>query len=363
MIHADKQAAMMQDRRARLQWVDAAKAVCILLVVLYHARHQTYLVDWAHMAQAAAIWESFSTFIKPLRMPLFFLLSGLLASRSLAKPWTDVARPRVYRLFYVYLIWAIIFAVIIPAFPSSAWSLELLAARLADLPAGISAAWYLWALAAFFLIGWATRHQHPALPLGLGLAAAIAALALENVIPLQQVSMLRCLVFFLAGLRFPAIVEAVAAKASPKTLALAIAVFAAATAASWAIGLPFNPLLDASAVAAGLIGMKLACDRSAAFCRIGAFFARHTLPIYLLHFPLLVALAAAANAWLPTAALHSLPLAAAFPIIAATVCVAVSLGLYRLVLAAGLGWLFFLPQLRPGKTATAPSAGLTGARS
>lgn len=334
----------MTSDQGRLEWVDAAKAVCILLVVLYHSRHLGWMLDWEHKEAVNLVWDQISAALKPLRMPLFFLLSGLLAAPALQRDWSKVAVRRVYKLFYVYGVWALLLAAIIPAFPTSEWSMELVLNRLPGLLGGGSPAWYLWALPTFFLFGWATRQFPAVIPIGIGVLAASAAVGLEGYIAVQQGSMLRCLLFFLIGLRLPFLPIAVAASASRKSLCLSFILLVFLTFLSKRLGMSFNPAVDAVAVITAVIATKLACDRSKWFCAFGNRLARKTLPIYLIHFPILVAIAATSAVILPNAALESAAVALLFPAVASGFSVVFSLAFYRLFTRAGGQWLFEMPQ-------------------
>jgi uncharacterized membrane protein YcfT len=61
----------------RVPWVDTAKGVCIVLVVMMHA---TLGVGEAMGGQGFMHWVV--AFAKPFRMPDFFLVSGLFLSRA-----------------------------------------------------------------------------------------------------------------------------------------------------------------------------------------------------------------------------------------------------------------------------------------
>jgi uncharacterized membrane protein YcfT len=334
----------MTGDQKRLEWVDAAKAVCILLVVLYHSRHLTWLLEWEHKEAAILVWSQISALLKPLRMPLFFLLSGLLAAPALDRDWSEVAGRRVFKLFYVYGVWALLLAAIIPAFPTSQWSGDLVASRLPGLLGGGSPAWYLWALPTFFLFGWATRHLSALVPIGVGVVAAFAAVGLDGNIPVHQVSMLRCLVFFLIGFRLPHLPIIVAASSSPRSLSSSVILLVFLTLLTTSLGMSFNPAVDAAAVFTAVLATKLACDRSKSFCSFGSRMSRKTLPIYLIHFPILAGIAATASAIMPDAALKSAAIALLFPALAAAVSVIISLIFYSLLTRAGGRWLFEIPQ-------------------
>ena len=85
----------------RLAWVDAAKGLSIILVVMMHSAYGVgeamngvgvlhYIIGWA----------------TPFRMPEFFLISGLFLSQVIARPWAHFADRRIVHYLYFYLLWA-----------------------------------------------------------------------------------------------------------------------------------------------------------------------------------------------------------------------------------------------------------------
>jgi len=86
---------------ARLDWVDTAKGLSIILVVMMHSAYGVgeatgevsylnYVIGWA----------------TPFRMPEFFLISGLFLGQVIARPWKLYADRRVVHYLYFYLLWA-----------------------------------------------------------------------------------------------------------------------------------------------------------------------------------------------------------------------------------------------------------------
>lgn len=114
------------------------------------------------------------------------------------------------------------------------------------------------------------------------------------------------------------------------------------------VGSTFNPFVDSLAVAAGIMAAKLAVSRWPRFAGFGVAFAKLTLPVYLLHFLVLVVILKISAATMPESFLSSYGLALLFPLIAATLSILVSLGLYRFALRIGAYWLFDLPRHRFG---------------
>jgi len=66
----------------RVAWIDYAKGICILMVVMMHS---TLGVE---QATGESSWMgALVTFAKPFRMPDFFLISVLFLARVVDRPW------------------------------------------------------------------------------------------------------------------------------------------------------------------------------------------------------------------------------------------------------------------------------------
>ena len=66
----------------RLRWMDQARGVAILLVVMHHS--MTWVADFGLTVPPALI--AFDDIVSPFRMPLLMFLSGILVPRALSKP-------------------------------------------------------------------------------------------------------------------------------------------------------------------------------------------------------------------------------------------------------------------------------------
>ncbi|NMA77488.1 MAG: acyltransferase family protein, partial [Actinomycetales bacterium] len=68
---------------ARIAWLDLVRAASIVLVVLYHVGAGAgYALLPKDSSSAGAWWSSVNLALAPVRMPLFFLVSGMLAVRA-----------------------------------------------------------------------------------------------------------------------------------------------------------------------------------------------------------------------------------------------------------------------------------------
>ena len=93
----------MSGQNARLDWVDTAKGLCIVLVVMMHAT-----LGVGEAMGGEGFMHSVVAFARPFRMPDFFLVSGLFLSRVIDRDWRTYSDRRVVHFFYFYLLWLLI---------------------------------------------------------------------------------------------------------------------------------------------------------------------------------------------------------------------------------------------------------------
>ncbi len=92
------------DRPAgRLDWVDYAKGICIVMVVMMHS---TLGVEAA--AGQQGFMHLVVEFAKPFRMPDFFLISGLFLARVIDRDWRTYLDRKVVHFVYFYVLWVTI---------------------------------------------------------------------------------------------------------------------------------------------------------------------------------------------------------------------------------------------------------------
>jgi uncharacterized membrane protein YcfT len=93
----------MSGETSRLNWVDTAKGISIILVVMMYS-----VFNVGSDTGEAGFWHYAIGFATPFRMPEFFLISGLFLSLVIARPWRAYADRRVLHYFYFYALWAVI---------------------------------------------------------------------------------------------------------------------------------------------------------------------------------------------------------------------------------------------------------------
>ncbi|RKR07510.1 putative membrane protein YcfT [Kushneria sinocarnis] len=90
----------------RIDWIDAAKGMCILMVVLYHTMFFVFKMGLMTDTLAFTLWNTFVLALRPMRMPLFFMISGFLAHSAVYRTaWRDVFHSRIASLLWLYGIW------------------------------------------------------------------------------------------------------------------------------------------------------------------------------------------------------------------------------------------------------------------
>lgn len=326
-------------------WPDLAKGLCILLVVLHHAttKHYAALVP-AEVAIVGDAWVGFSHLVKPIRMPLFFLISGLFASGALHRPWGRVVR-RVAGPYYLYVVWLLLLGVVFSVERSLPMNrTQDLAELAADLVYASTGVWFLYALAVYFALAKLLLRLRTATVLVAATALSVVALAVPPA-EVNRLSVLVNFVFFLAGSRcpdLPRLADRVDRRRLLPVLAVGYAVLAALLAATGAPG-PWDLLLSAVGVPAAVLGAVALSDRPAVAGPL-AWLGRRTLPVYVLHVPVL-ALVHHVVTTLDAGTGPGLWLAVAgYPLLVTGLIASACLALHAVLLRARLGFLFELPH-------------------
>ncbi|MEV4123256.1 acyltransferase [Micromonospora sp. NPDC049645] len=336
----------------RARWADAAKGVCIILVVLWHVVVKDYLqIDWHLGLPVPGLWGTLGEQFLPLRMPLFFTISGVFAANAVQRPWRVVARSRIAGFLYLYGVWLLIHTVVLAAAPElptdrATSALDLLA-QLTITPSNL---WYLYALALYFTIARATRRVPRALVLVP--AAALSAVAAAGLLdtPGNRAGLYQNLVFFLAGRYLRTQIHQWAATADRRRLLLTSAAYVLALTAMAVTGAQqwFGvwPAVSALAVIFGITAAVQLARRSALsepLARLG----RITLPIYVVHMPVLALLHRLLL--VPVSGLGRSAqglIVLGYPIVLTCLVIGLSLAIHRGLLAVRAGWLFALPGPR-----------------
>lgn len=190
----------------RIEWIDLVKACSVLLVVFMHATNT--LSDLVGPSGVGTFLHTLNATIEPLRMPVFFLVSGMLAASAIHRPWRASSN-RTVGMVYLYVVWMALFMGFQAVLGISVRE-PVIAVIFAK-----SGYWYLYAMALFFVIARLLRSQ----PAWVVVAVATVANLLRplvdqfvaEVVPgALYTSMAMNLCFFLVGAYFKPIVAGLA---------------------------------------------------------------------------------------------------------------------------------------------------------
>jgi uncharacterized membrane protein YcfT len=152
----------------RVDWVDYAKGICIVMVVMMHSVLGVELA-----AGQTGFMHLVVMFAKPFRMPDFFLISGLFLSVVIGRDWRTYLDRKVVHFAYFYLLWVTIqFGFKAPSFAAeTSWS-HVGFLYLESFIEPFGTLWFIYLLPIFFVVTKLTRKMPP-------LAVLTVAAALE----------------------------------------------------------------------------------------------------------------------------------------------------------------------------------------
>jgi uncharacterized membrane protein YcfT len=272
----------------RVAWVDTAKGLCIILVVMMHA---TLGVGEAMGGEGFMHW--LVAYAKPFRMPDFFLVSGLFLARVIDRDWRTYADRRVVHFAYFYLLWLVIQSAL-KFNQVSGGTLSGLMEHLAlSLVEPYSTLWFVYLLAVFSVVTKLLRRVRPAL--------LLAGAAILEILPIQTGWFLLdefCgrSVYFLAGYILAPHIFALAGWAAchVRSAVTGLAVWAAvngffALTPSGLAGYPTLATLPFASLALGVVGAMAIVTTAAllapsAAARPFSYAGRHSIAIYLAFF-------------------------------------------------------------------------------
>ena len=150
---------------ARIDWVDTAKGICIVMVVMMHS-----VLGVEAAAGETGFMHALVAFAKPFRMPDFFLISGLFLSVVIDRDWRTYLDRKVVHFAYFYVLWVTIqFGFKAPSFAAeSSWS-HVAYLYLESFIEPFGTLWFIYLLPVFFVV---TKLLRRAPPLAIWTAAA-----------------------------------------------------------------------------------------------------------------------------------------------------------------------------------------------
>src|SRR3954453_7972028 len=141
----------------RVDWVDYAKGICIVMVVMMHS-----VLGVEAAAGQTGFMHALVAFAKPFRMPDFFLISGLFLAVVIDRDWRTYLDRKVVHFAYFYVLWVTIqFGFKAPSFAAeSGWS-HVGLMYLESFIEPFGTLWFIYLLPVFFVVTKALRRAPP----------------------------------------------------------------------------------------------------------------------------------------------------------------------------------------------------------
>lgn len=134
-------------QEGRVPWVDYAKGICIILVVMMHTTNQVQ-----EMAGQVGFMEYVVAFARPFRMPDFFLLSGLFLGVVIGRDWRIYTDRKVVHFAYFYVLWVVISF----GYKAPAWVVKGTWDKFIEFPVAfiqpLGTLWFIYLLPIFFVV-------------------------------------------------------------------------------------------------------------------------------------------------------------------------------------------------------------------
>jgi uncharacterized membrane protein YcfT len=265
----------------RIDWVDYAKGICIVMVVMMHSVLGVELA-----AGQTGFMHALVVFAKPFRMPDFFLISGLFLSVVIDRDWRTYLDRKVVHFAYFYVLWVTIqFGFKAPGFAAeTSWSHAGML-YLESFVEPFGTLWFIYLLPVFFVVTKATRQLPPLL-----IWCLAAALEMSHIATTWTVIDEFCarFVYFYSGYLFADLVFAVSkhARARPLPAVAALLLWALFNGSLVSFGVAGLPLISlmlglAGACAIITVGTLLARAHRLEYLR---FCGEHSIVIYLAFF-------------------------------------------------------------------------------
>jgi uncharacterized membrane protein YcfT len=318
----------------RIDWVDYAKGICIVMVVMMHSVLGVELA-----AGQTGFMHPLVAFAKPFRMPDFFLISGLFLSVVIDRDWRTYLDRKVVHFAYFYVLWVTIqFGFKAPAFATETGWTHVGLMYLESFIEPFGTLWFIYLLPVFFVITKATRQVPPLLICGIA-----ALLEMAHIVTGWTVIDEFCarFVYFYIGYLFADHVFALSdrARARPWLALAALALWAFIDGGLVKSGVSEWPLISlalglAGAFAIVTVGTLLA---SAHWLQWLRFCGEHSIVIYLAFF---LPMAATRTLLLRTGIIHDIGTMSLLVTIAGVIG---ALAIWRIALKAGADFLFERP--------------------
>ncbi|WJH23217.1 acyltransferase family protein [Pseudarthrobacter defluvii] len=350
-------APVQPEAKARIEWIDAARGLCVAAVVLFHVGLWHFLRFEHDSSVAFTFWDAVATGLGSVRMPLLLAVSGILAASKVrngfgnGKAWSSSLSN-----YYLYAVWLLVYALLSIVLADSPRPQRVVSVGdfFLQLIAPDTPLWFIFALAVYVPLLTFCRKLPPSVVLAaLAVLSILTALFLDTTAG-QWGKVPELAVFFAAGVYGKNLFLHIAEARTVLCFAVAAPVFVALMA------LPeIHPGIDQAvyilqglAAAAALVAFISAITRYRPIAAVGSWVGRRTLGIYLLHTPIMDFLVLAFHGPLSPVApaiSNSVPMALLYPLVLTCAVIAACVGSEYLLRKCGLTFLFQRPGSAPGR--------------
>lgn len=258
----------------RIEWVDYAKAISIILVVFHHSVFKELDSVFYHDAL-----NTFDNMLNRVRMPLFFFIAGLFIHKALTSHISYFLKSKIYHFSYLFVLWAMIsflFKDLAPYIVKGVYDgpKDIMSFLVVDPPV-----WFIYALLIFFAV---TRLARSYLPVVLCITVILYTLSAQSDEYIFLDKLVRFYPFFLMGYMINDVVKKLATRVNYHLLLfMPLYFWAVITLSEWS-NTPLGIfILSLGGIASGII-IAVLLTRSSAFSWLG-YVGKNTLPIYVAH--------------------------------------------------------------------------------
>ncbi len=223
----------------RIDWVDYAKGICIILVVMMHS-----VLGVENAAGQTGFMHYVVEFARPFRMPDFFLISGLFLAVVIDRDWRTYLDRKVVHFAYFYVLWLTIqFAFKSPSYAADAGWAHVAYMYALSFIDPFGTLWFIYLLPIFFVVTKLTRKVPAYVIWPIAAALEMAHIFTEWTVIDEFAARF---VYFYSGYLFASKIFALSERAAehPKLALAGLALWAVINAALVATGLATWPVIS-----------------------------------------------------------------------------------------------------------------------
>lgn len=328
----------------RLAWPDVARGLTVLMVVAMHIMYlQIAPMMWS--SPGRVVHQPLVDLATAVRMPLFFVISGFLSASALRRTWRSGISGNIAPRYYLYVVWLAITTLVVWWDQAAAsQAIDPWAYFLPQLWSPDSVLWYIWALAAYFIVARATRAI-PAWIVILASAAGSVTSELVDVGPWGDI--ISGFLPFVAGARLTPLVRSLTERISPWWGLLLSAASVTLIALESVLPFPTVAGLVTSATSVGAVLILLPRTAGWSGWRPIRHIGRRTLSIFAMHPLFIIGFNRILSDWPEvTAYLTASRWSIVLPVVELGLIVLGALALERVLRAIGARHLFEMPRWR-----------------